>query len=124
MVNKFINPDPFKFFNNHCIGTFEHPYDLASNNSNRFDLSMCGDNLVFVFGGILFYIGNKEEIMTSQNNHSPQQIIPGKNDIYTFLDCDKRVETDIIPICYFYQWGLVSCEERIKTGNCRKGFRS
>lgn len=52
-----------------------------------------------------------------------RNITPELRDIpLTYLDCEKRIETDLLPICHYYQWGMVSCEERRQTKNCLRGF--
>lgn len=55
-----------------------------------------------------------------QNPHNRD--IPPHEGIYTFTDCDKRIETDLVPICHYYQWGMISCEERRQTNNCPQGY--
>jgi len=41
--------------------------------------------------------------------------------IYTYMDCPKRIETDLIPTCHYYQWGMIGCDERLETKNCPRG---
>ncbi|MCK9593072.1 MAG: hypothetical protein M0Q91_13790 [Methanoregula sp.] len=54
---------------------------------------------------------------------------PGKNDIYTFADCPRRIKGDVclegaIILATFYQDKLTgSCSENRENCNCPAGFR-